>query len=388
MTLYTHAGLIVVAAGGAALSAANVLTHGSAATVNGSGFVVNSNDLQWDHGQNGVGNLYSGWQFALPSPGAVPSQYVLQNQTGPFTLNGATVNGPYARVPNFLAGTCYNDNAGADSRIVQVSVNLDPVPSTPYCSYWSYRFCQSNAWQFGLGSPADDNQKWYVYSETNSGPFGAPPYWYWGTNNGIGGPTSNVPTTLAGEIINAGGSFSGGPQFPDQNSHSAFWGSCPSPFNSSVGWIHVEIVARWSQGTDGFWKRYENGNLVVNYAGPTTFNSGSSVVNEAIILPYTRDYASSPATSPDNGAYAADIQYWNSGTNTVNAQRLMMSSSSSWSPGSGIVAEPQYPVSGGGASYSFIVNGGSLADGNVYLYQVDEVQGTSTKLPGTYILQG
>ncbi len=327
-------------------------------------------------------------EFTLPSAGAVPSQYVLQNQTGPFTVNGATVNGPYDRVPNFLAGTCYNDNSGADSRIVQISANLNPVPSTPYCSYWSYRFQQSNAWSFGIGDPDDDNMKWFTYTESSAGPFGDTPYWYWGCNNGTGGPSSNVPTSLSGEIINAGGSFSGGPAFPDQNGHSAFWGGCPSPFNASVGWIHVEIVARWSPNNDGFWKRYENGALVVNYAGPTTFGTSSTVANEAVFLTYTRDYAVAPATSPNNGVYGADVMYWNSGANSVNAQRLMMSASSSWSLGSGLVAEPQYPVSGGGSSYSFTVNGGSIADGTVYLYQVDEVAGSSVKLPGTYTLAG
>ena len=102
--LYVNgAGKILVAAGGAAFAVAGgvtTLTHGTGASVSGSGFIVNTNQQQYYHGQNGVGNLYSGWQFALPSSGAVPSSYVLQNQTGPFTLNRATVNGPYSRVPN------------------------------------------------------------------------------------------------------------------------------------------------------------------------------------------------------------------------------------------------------------------------------------------------
>lgn len=399
-TLYARAGKYFYEAPPAILlhtgtGGGGTLTHGAVTSVAGTGFVINNTVVRRDYGQDGVGNVNAGWQYIEPSANA-DTRYNLQNQTSGFSLGGSAISAPHSRAPNFLAGCLYGNPVSAYTRTMQIAVNR-PTPTFPSATYIKYYWRGQPEWNWALGVPPDCNVKPYAYTEGNTGPFsnGTQPFWYAASDNGIGGPQNSTSPTYGMMIMFTypappQGVAVPGPDLviaPDNNNHSLYWpNTYQNGWNASVGWVQWEYVIRWATDNTGFFKLYENGQLMMNYQQQTAFGFAGTggLVNDCWGLPYCRMYGSPSAPATSQFFYMGDITYMTGPT----TGRLMMANSATYA---GAQTEPQTPVGGSSNVYQFIVNGGKIASGSaVWLFYVDDFLGTAVPINGgaSYTLAG
>lgn len=391
-TLYARAGKYFYEAPPAILrltgtGGAGTLTHGTAATVSGTGFVINNNQVIHDSGQDGVGNINAGWQFVQPSA-CVPATYNIQNRGPNFTGGGATtITSPHARAQNFLGGCLYGSPASAYTRTMQLAINR-PLPTFPWATYIKFRWRGQPEWNWATGSPPDGNIKPFVYTEGNTGPFsnGTQPFWYLSTDNGIGGVNNSTSLTYSMQTYFTYaappvGVAVPGPDLlisPDNNGHTRYWpGTWTNGWNAANGWVQWEFVCRYATDTTGFLRWYENGNLMMNYQQQTAYGFAGTggTVNDCWGLTYCRMYGTPASPTPNQFWYMGDITYFHGPT----TGRLMLANSPTYA---GALTEPQTPVSGSSSTYNFIVNLGGITTTTGYLFYVDDAIGTAVPING------
>lgn len=241
-------GLSLIA--GTALAAPSVqqvggsLDHNATITITGSGFGTKPTaaPIVWD---NATGNVLSDkWDGAWPSklPGYNTQYY------GP--MRG--VNPPHSHDTRFIAGA-HAANTGADSGYDVLFYKNITVQSGGSFIYVSWYQRADNDWHFG----GDNNFKTFAYSVC-CGAYQAP-YWY--TMYGPPHPDSNTDAGLVWAI--------NGQQLanPDNNGRNAWWNRAINP--TAGKWTKEEMAIKASAGSDGYVKQWENGTLVINYAGPS-----------------------------------------------------------------------------------------------------------------------
>lgn len=253
---------------------------------------------------------------------------------------------------------------------------------------------------FGLQSVAygnrDENVK-KLNSFANSGS----PYsgldWY--TTNAPGAPKTNT-----GGDAYALGQFAGVPANPDDNGHSSSWGACNNPANPNKGWrggwFKWARAAKWSSGTDGFYKYWEtapNGvsRLIVDYAGPTMYN-GVSLWGEAF-GGYSRNQGAmgmNPGlTSPvqGTGIFGTYTQWRYYGNGYYDRQvttlgRFLLTNSPTYVIGDANLAEPMPYTGWAPGQTSVVINKGNLAAGPGYVWYVDEARAIPPTLQKVVVL--
>ncbi len=219
------------------------LDHNATITITGSGFGAKptSAPILWD---NATGKkMSSKWDGAWPDklPGFNTQYYGAMRGVKP----------PHEHDTRFIAGAHQSNKAADAGYDVVIFKNVTVEPSSYV--YVSWYQVADRLWNFG----GDNNFKTFVYSVC-CGAY-QDPYWY--TMYGPPHPSSNSDTGLVWAI--------NGQQLanPDRNGKNAWWKPAVNP--TAGQWSKVEMAIKVSNQPDGYVKQWENGRLVIDYAGPT-----------------------------------------------------------------------------------------------------------------------
>ena len=305
--------------------------HNASVTITGSGFGAKptSAPVVWD---NANGNRMSDkWDGAWPDklPGYNTQYY------GP--MRG--VNPPHSHDSRFIAGA-HAANTGADSGYAVLFYKDISVESSSYI-YVSWYQVADRQWAFG----GDNNFKTFVYSVC-CGAY-QPPYWY--TMYGPPHPDSTKDKGLVWAI--------NGQQLanPDENGRNAWWDRAVNP--TAGKWSKVEMAIRASSGSDGYVKQWENGALVINYAGPTDKFPGTG--RTVAIGGYARMQGFT-----SNWRYFDDVYLDTTLARVVLADKPKLSDAT--------IIEIQIPTAWSDGSITATVNLGQFTQGqSAYLFVVD-----------------
>lgn len=301
------------------------LKHGSTVTLVGSGFGVKSPAAPrvWDN--------CSGSDPLTLWDGFWPTQDVNYNLDYRSAQRGITM--PHSRTTQYLCG-CHYGSGGFDAGY-NVLLWKNRTVSLPVFTFASWRQRFDDNWTFGLGSPADDNLKIFDYS-TGTSPFASPDNWYTEYNSR---PTSNVSSCFW-HWADDNSSLSN----PDTNGHSGFWDTAVNPMSGA--WSQIELINRYA-ATGGVIVKWENGTVVMNYAGPTDLMAGTARC-EAI-----GGYARSQG-STNNWRYYTDIYLDDTSSHVVLGNGSTYNGCT--------IREPQIPITWSSTSISFTVNLGSFGN--------------------------
>jgi hypothetical protein len=350
--LRAGAAVAAVLAGATALAAPNVqqvsgpMDHNGTITITGSGFGAKPTaaPVLWD---NASGNrITDKWDGAWPDklPGYNTQYY------GP--MRG--VSPPHSHDTRMIAGA-HADNAGADAGY-SVVLYKDVTVAPQSFIYVSWYQRADFSWHFG----GDNNFKTFVYSVC-CGAY-QEPYWY--TMYGPPHPNSNTDSGLVWAI--------NGQQLanPDANGRNAWWDRAVNPMTK---WSKVEMAIKVSAQADGYVKQWENGHLVMNYAGPTDTWPGSQ--RTVAVGGYARmqGYQS-------NWRYFDDLYIDTTLARVVLADKPQLADAT--------IIENQVPVSWSDGSITATVNLGQFSQGQTaYLIVIDpsgaSAAGTAVTAGGT-----
>jgi hypothetical protein len=219
------------------------LDHYATVTISGSGFGTKPTaaPIVWD---NATGQKMSEkWDGAWPDglPGFNTHYY------GP--MRG--VKPPHEHDTRFIAGA-HAGKTGADTGYNVAFFKNIEVDSGSYL-YVSWYQRADYSWTFG----GDNNFKTFVYSECCGAYHGK--LWY--TMYGPPHPDSNHDT---GQVWAINGANLAN---PDVHGRNAWWKPAVNP--TAGAWSKVEMAIKVSAQPDGYVKQWENGKLVIDYAGPT-----------------------------------------------------------------------------------------------------------------------
>ncbi len=315
-------------------------SHKNTVTVSGSGFGTKTTPapVVWDDAAGtDLSTLWSGWW-----PTAGTASYRMTYST---PIRGVTP--PHSHVTKYLTGA-HGDSSGSNAGW-NVAVWKDFTKSDGQVLYWSWYHRVDPAWVFGLGSPNDANFKTFGYSAQGS-IYEMPNNWYSGYQ------PSNFVSTSATMCVGTNDDSSATFQSPDLNGHNAFWWDCVANANPATGWVKSEMEFRIST-TNGYIKQWENGTLVVNYAGPTDKYPGTA--RSVGIGGYHRGYGNA-----NNRRYFGDVYFDTTPARIIlgNANTLAAST----------IREVQIPTAWTANSISFSVNLGKFTTGqSAYLFIVD-----------------
>jgi hypothetical protein len=319
------------------------VTHGQYVTIHGSSFGTKSTaqPVVWDD-CSGT-SITSKWSGGWPDTSLDPS-YGITYRT-PAQV-GRNIPLPHSHITKYLCGAHYPDNGPDEGYNVMVWKNrtISTFPSYTFASW--YQRSDDN-WEFGLGSPGDDNYKCFDYS-TGTSPYtmdsSTDSNWYIEYNTR---PTSRT-SSCSWHLNDDGGSLTSG---------VSWWYSGAVNPMSGV-WTKIEVEICYTSQTSGYIKLWENGTLKINYAGPTDRYSGTAR-NDGI-GGYAR---SKPSTS--NWRYFADLYL------DYSRARVIIGNASTFS--SSTIREVQVPTSWSDSSVTIKVNQGGFADeATAYLYVVDD----------------
>lgn len=264
---------------------------------------------------------------------------------------------PNSRTSKYLCG-CHYTNGGADAGY-NVMFWKNRTISFPSYAYWSYYQRIDDAWDFGLGSPADDNFKTFDYS-FGSEPFNLPNNWYIEYNPR---PTSSVSSCqwhIVDDIVTPPFNL----QDPDQNGHGWFWGAGINPAGGA--WIKVEIEVRYDDTSSGYIRMWENNVLDINYQDTTDGMTGTSRC-EAL-----GGYARSQGSTNNWRYFGGPILY------DRDPKRIVLTNNATYA--SSTIVEPQSYSAWSVSSVTAVCNGGSLSNGTVYAWLVEGFNGTSNPI--------
>jgi len=318
------------------------LDHNSSITITGSGFgsKPTAAPVVWD---NATGNSLSAkWDGAMPNaaPGYNTQYYAPMRGIDP----------PHSHVTRYIAGA-HATNKGADSGydvLVYKNVTLPAAGAPPYI-YMSWYQRADNGWSFAAHAANtvddDNNFKNFVYSVC-CGAY-EQPYWY--TMYGPPHPASSTDTDVQWAI--------NGQQLdnPDVNGHNAWWNRAVNPMAGK--WSKVQVLIRVSADKDGYVKLWENGRLVIDYAGRTDNFPGNR--RTLAIGGYARMQGHT-----NNWRYFDDLYVDTSQARVVLADKPVLSQAS--------IIENQIPSSWSDGSITATVNLGQFTQGQTaYLFVVD-----------------
>jgi hypothetical protein len=297
--------------------------HGSTVTIQGSGFGTKPTaaPMVWDD-CSGT-NPLAKWDGVLPNTND-STTYQMTYRT---PMRG--VSPPHNRVGKYLAG----GHGCASLACADVAVWKNRTFQNPSFSYVSWYIRADPGWVFGQ----DNNFKNSTWATGSDAPYGQP-YWYTGYN----APFTSVTSSGSWSTNSLpGGQYN--------------WGETAT--NPYQQWAKIEMMVRWSTGSDGFIRIYDNGRLVFTANGPSDFGSGSA--RTEMIGGYGRMYG-----QPTNWRYFADLYLDSSLAHVIigNAPTLAASTR----------REVQIPTSWSGSSLSVRVNLGAFSTGQqAYLYVYD-----------------
>ena len=319
-------------------------SHGGVVNISGSGFGTKMQPapLIWDNGS--ASSLASaGWSGGWPS--AADANSNLRYSPG---YRGVAM--PHIHDAEYMTGTHAVPTGagfygGYDVMAFKTLTNVT-YPTTIYLSsYWKV----DPAWNSGTD---DNNFKLFDFSNgsspmtTNSS---TDANWY---------ASYNGPTDLTNPewIMNDDGGINSATIIdPDNGGHSHWWDGGASPLND---WVKTEYELKISKASDGYFKVWDNGALVINYAGPTDKYTGTT---KTIALGgYAREQ-----DGPTNTRYFSDIYF------DTSAQRVLLCAGQAWATRG--LCEVQIPQTiWNNGQIQIKVNQGAFADGSKkYLYVVD-----------------
>ena len=333
-----------------AVSSVNgTLIHGSSITISGSGFGAKSQAAPavWDNAS--ATNLATHWDGWWPNTGTAAYQV---HYTTP--INGVAL--PHPHVSQYIAGA-HGDSAGSnDGYNVMIWKDI-PTITYPTIIYMSSYWQIDPRWNSSLGSPQDNNFKLFDYSN------GSSPYtmqttgtncnsnWYLCYAAGTMFTASMSPEWIFNDD---GGINSCSLDSPDSNGHTLWWNGGA---NALGHWIKTEYEIRIARDSTGYIRIWDNGTLVLNYAGPTDGMTGAT---KSIALGgYARAYGASTQFR-----YFSDIYF------DTTPQRAVICAGSTWANRG--LCEVQVPSAWSDSSITVKVNQASFADASSkYLYVVD-----------------
>jgi hypothetical protein len=221
------------------------LDHGATIVVGGNGFGSKRTaaPLVWDDatGRNILDKWDGAWPYLLPG----------YNTAYYDPIHG--IEPPHNHISRYIAGA----HAGSQSAyagydvVFFKNITLQPFPFYIYASW--YQRADKN-WAFG----EDNNYKTFAYSVCCS-PYELPNDWFT-----CYGPPHPDSITDDAQWIYTDNAHS--LQIPDINGHYAWWGSAVNPMSA---WSKVEVTVKVTNQTNGYIRVWENGRLVMDYAGST-----------------------------------------------------------------------------------------------------------------------
>lgn len=273
-------------------------------------------------------SIYDKWTGGWPS--GLSSTYNIGYRT---MVNGVPM--PHSRITKYLAGA-HAGAGGADAGTAVMVWKNRNISGTAY-TYASWYYRADPNWKFNLGDPPDNNFKNYAWS--NGGEPYVGQYEYIEYNTRFSCATCND------------GYWAG---------HFGYGAQATNLFSQ---WVKVEMEIKWSQGSDGWAKVWDNGRLVINYTGATDKDNVDALMSGTsrtdAIGGYARSYPSAT-----NWRYFADIYLDYSIARVILGNAATLSASTR--------REVQVPTAWSTSSISVSANLGAFADGSTaYLYVVD-----------------
>lgn len=323
-------------------------------TISGSGFGSKTSPapLVWDDCTGDtITDLWSGGWPSTATPSAANIKYSTP-------INGIAL--PHSHITQYLTGYHAVPNGtgftgGYDVMVWKTLTNVT-YPTTIYLSsYWQ----ADPQWDHGI---EDNNFKQFDFSN------GSSPYttsgqtnsnWYTAYNMTHAPDAEHIAwyTHLANVtwLFNDDGGFNTGSlAVPDNNGQNQYWSAGASPLGN---WVKTEYEVKITDQTEGYLKVWDNGNLVMNYSGPTDQYTGTT---KSIGL---GGYARSQV-GVTNSRYFADIYF------DTTPQRVLACAGSAWT--SRGLCEIQIPSVWNDTSVTVTINQGAFPDfSSQYLYVVD-----------------
>jgi hypothetical protein len=302
--------------------------HQARVTIQGSSFGSKSAaaPVVWDDASGT--NISAKWSGGWPNRSS-NSTYNINYRT---PIRG--INPPHSRVGRYLAGA-HAENGGYDAgyNVLIWKTRQNAVPYT----YMSWYQRADDAWTFA----GDNNHKTWDVS-ASSDPYNLSANWYMEYN-----PTPSSRTSGCAWHINDNGSSLSNP--------SNWWGSaCTNPMSA---WSKAEILIKWSSGSDGFIRIFDNGRQVLNYSGPTDSMPGA--VRTEAIGGYSR-----------NSGYANNWRYFTDLYVDYTLSHVVLGNASTYSACT--IREAQVPTAWSGSSITLNVNLGQFSSGQTaYVYVMD-----------------
>lgn len=315
----------------------DTIKHGQLVTVTGSGFGTKSPaaPVVWDTCKEE--GLSSQWSGAWPSSSGEYNLRCRPPHRG--------VEPPHARSTMYLAGAHAQKNGASAGYNVVVwkTRRINSYPAYSYATWYQradpqWNFCEDNNYKtftFGAGTTPYDGKYWYhEYNPTFGSRAATNGVWHF----------NNLET-------------------PDRNGHSYWWGSAVNPH---ANWSKIEQEIRWATDGSGYVKVWENGRLVMNYAGRTDNDSGGGSRVEGI-----GGYARCD-NRPNNWRYFADLYLDTSRSRIVLGNASTLDASRK--------RETQIPRSWSDGLIEYEANLGSFAAGET-VYEFIVVDGVPVPSP-------
>jgi hypothetical protein len=317
--------------------------HKSTITINGNGFGTKAvaAPVIWDDASGT--NILSKWSGVWPNRAA--NSFENLNYSAP--IRGVAL--PHNNISKYIAGAGRGGGFDSGNNVLMYKTRsvATGFPTYTYASFYSR---MDPAWNFGDGSPPDDNFKWYDWS-SNVDPY-SPDNWYLEY-----APTIPNKTSLATIHMNDDGTnfdlSSGNWYGPDFNS--------PNPW---ANWVKFEIEIKHSQSASGgYVKVWNNGALVFNKTSRTDAMSGTT--RSDAIGGYQR------ALTANSWRYFADVYLDYTPARVVLANNPVLSAAT--------ITETQIPIAWSASSISVSVNLGKFTAGQTaYVFVVDPTGTPST----------
>lgn len=311
------------------------LNHKSTVTISGSGFGSKANPapVVWDDASGN--NILEKWNGAWPNCSG-NSSYNTAYRT-PAQV-GRNISLPHSHITKYIAGA-HTPGSGGDCGY-NVMFWKNRTVSLPAYSYVSWYQRSDDNWVFGLGDPGDNNYKTYNWS-SGIEPYYSP-YWYMEYNPRPSSKTATPAYHGCCAIL----------------SGNTWWGDAGNPMSGV--WTKVEQEIKYSTGSDGYIKLWENGVLKVNHTGVT--DGGSGTARSEAVGGFSR--GSYGSGSSNNWRYFTDVYL------DYTPARVVLANNADYSKAT--IIELQIPSSWSNNSTNVTVNLGKFSAGQTaYLFVFD-----------------
>jgi hypothetical protein len=367
------------------------LSNGSSFTVTGSGFGTKSASAPTVYDNCQGTNILSLWSHIWhhDAAGGWGEAYHLPTDLTPngdaWGQSAANYVGPATPFRSkYICSALESSEGGYGAGNMMFGLSNSTL-APPYYLACSWYECISPNWVFnvpysgsGESAPGDNNFKWVVYTTELTGGYGSL-YWYMEDQNSAFRSATSAP---AFDINDDGAGIVGrSKQYP-----SSEWVSPAMPnkyYNTANGWVKKELSMYMTSGTNGFvsmavsvpksqprWNGYLWNNT--NGTGTTDPYGGSG--RTFWLGGFRRDFPQ-----------ALNRQYWSDvylDIQTSGLGRFALTDTNSLATAT--VVEWQPYTSWSNTSVTLTCSKGNLSSGTVYLWLLDEVNGS--KLIGSYTM--